>query len=53
MGKLSKAKKESLERLQDQLTLAKSQNNTSLVRIIQKVIHRIEKEDEGESLKRS
>lgn len=47
MGKLSKDKKESLDRLNDQLILAKSKGNTKLVRIIQKVIQRIEKEDVG------
>jgi hypothetical protein len=46
MGKLSKDKKESLDRLNDQLILAKSTGNTKLFKIIQKVIQRIKNQDE-------
>lgn len=52
MGKLSKDKKESLDRLNDQRILAKSRGDTKLQKIILKVIQRIEKEDVGGSPKK-
>lgn len=49
MRQPSHSKDESLQKLNDQLMLARSENNQKLIKIIQKVIDKIKNQDQKKS----